>query len=84
MSALLDTVIDVIDRKVNPLLAADGGAVEVVEVREDEGVVLVRYVGRCAGCPALALTHKKVVTTTLLAADRTIRRVEYTLLEPDD
>lgn len=84
MSELLDTIVKVIEEKINPILAVDRGAVEVAEVREDEGVVVVRYTGRCAGCPATPLTHRKVVTSALLAADRSIRKVEYTLLEEDD
>jgi Fe-S cluster biogenesis protein NfuA len=84
LSALSDIVVNVIEEKINPLLAADRGSVELAEVREEEGVVVVRYRGRCAGCPAMPLTHQKVVTAVLLAADRSIRKVEYTLLEDDD
>jgi Fe-S cluster biogenesis protein NfuA len=80
----LDTVNKVIEEKINPVLAVDRGAVEVAEVRESEGVVVVRYKGRCAGCPAAPITHSKIVTAALLAADRSIRKVEYTMLEEGD
>lgn len=43
--------------KVKPLLQADGGDVELVEVTS-EGVVKVRLTGACAGCPMSQLTLK--------------------------
>ncbi len=84
MSELLDTIVKVIEEKINPVLAVDRGAIEVAELREDEGVLVVRYTGRCAGCPATPLTHRKVVTSALLGAVRSLRKVEYTLLEEGD
>ena len=41
--------------KIRPALQADGGDVELVEVADD-GVVKVRLVGACAGCPMSQLT----------------------------
>jgi Fe-S cluster biogenesis protein NfuA len=40
-----------------PFLQADGGDVELVEVRED-GTVLVRLTGACGGCPMSQMTLK--------------------------
>jgi Fe-S cluster biogenesis protein NfuA len=80
----LDTVNRIVEEKINPVLAVDRGSVEVVEVRQDEGVVVLRYRGRCAGCPAAPITHKKIVTGALVSADRSIRKVEYTLFGGDD
>lgn len=84
MSSLLDTVNRIVEEKINPVLAVDRGSVEVVEVRQDEGVVVLRYRGRCAGCPAAPITHRKIVTSALVSADRSIRKVEYTLFGGDD
>jgi NifU-like protein len=41
-----------LDEKIRPALAADGGSVEVVDLRESEGTVSVyiRYLGACRGC----------------------------------
>jgi len=44
--------------KVRPLLQADGGDVELVDVSEDGKVVRVRLRGACAGCPGAAMTLK--------------------------
>ncbi len=44
--------------EIRPHLKADGGDVELVEVTED-GVVKVRLLGACEGCPMreMTLTH---------------------------
>ncbi len=41
-----------LDEKVRPALAADGGSLEVVDLREAEGMtnVYIRYLGACRGC----------------------------------
>jgi Fe-S cluster biogenesis protein NfuA len=42
---------------IRPSLQADGGDVELVDVSED-GIVSVRLVGACAGCPMSQMTLK--------------------------
>jgi NifU-like protein len=41
-----------LDEKIRPALAADGGSLEVVDIRENDGVtsVYIRYLGACRGC----------------------------------
>ena len=41
-----------LDEKIRPALAADGGSMEIVDIREVEGTVSVyiRYLGACRGC----------------------------------
>ncbi len=43
--------------KIKPMLQADGGSVELVEV-SPEGVVKVKLTGACAGCPMSQMTLK--------------------------
>jgi Fe-S cluster biogenesis protein NfuA len=43
--------------KVRPMLQADGGDVELVDVTED-GVVKVRLKGACGSCPMATVTLK--------------------------
>jgi Fe-S cluster biogenesis protein NfuA len=45
-------------------LQADGGDVELVEVTED-GVVRVRLVGACHGCPMAAMTLRNTIEQLL-------------------
>jgi Fe-S cluster biogenesis protein NfuA len=42
--------------KIRPALKADGGDVELVDVKD--GVVTVRLTGACAGCPMSIMTLK--------------------------
>lgn len=50
--------------KIRPLLQADGGDVELVEVTSD-GVVKVRLTGACAGCPMSQFTLKMSIEKML-------------------
>jgi Fe-S cluster biogenesis protein NfuA len=58
-----EKVKDVLD-KVRPYLVRDGGNVELVEVSED-GVVKVKLVGACAGCPHSKMTLKNGIERIL-------------------
>ncbi len=42
--------------EIKPYLQADGGDVELVSV--EDGVVKVRFLGGCSGCPLRAITLK--------------------------
>lgn len=42
--------------KIRPALRADGGDIELVDVKE--GVVTVRLTGACGGCPMSTMTLK--------------------------
>ncbi len=43
--------------KIRPMLKADGGDVQLVDVSED-GVVQVKLKGACSGCPMSQMTLK--------------------------
>lgn len=47
--------VEAVLEKIRPALQADGGDVELVDVTKD-GVVKVRLVGACAGCPMSTIT----------------------------
>jgi NifU-like protein len=50
----LRAVEQVFREDLRPMLAADGGGVELVDLREEAGVwlVFIQYKGACAGCPS--------------------------------
>ena len=48
---------------IRPSLQADGGGVELVDVKE--GVVSLKLTGACAGCPMSAMTLKNGIERTL-------------------
>jgi Fe-S cluster biogenesis protein NfuA len=58
-----EEVKDVLDQ-IRPGLQADGGDVELIEITDD-GVVKVRLVGACHGCPMSTLTLKNGIERTL-------------------
>lgn len=49
---------------IRPALQADGGDVELVDVKDD-GVVEVRLKGACSGCPMATLTLKRGIEKRL-------------------
>ena len=49
--------------EVRPRLQLDGGDVELVEI--DDGVVKVRLLGHCAGCPMSQMTVKMSIESYL-------------------
>ncbi len=51
----------VIENRVRPGLARDGGDIELVAVDEASGEVRVRLQGACAGCPMSQMTLTMVV-----------------------
>lgn len=69
-----EKVQEAIDR-IRPMLQADGGDVELVEVRED-GVVKVRLQGACAGCPMSQMTLRNGIERVLKQAIPEIKSVE--------
>ena len=60
MKEQVETVLN----EIRPSLQADGGDVELVDVSED-GVVSVRLVGACAGCPMATMTLKNGIEKIL-------------------
>jgi Fe-S cluster biogenesis protein NfuA len=58
-----EKVTKIID-EIRPMLQADGGDVELVDV-EDSGVVKLRLQGACAGCPGAQMTLKNGIERML-------------------
>lgn len=50
---------------VRPHMQADGGDIELVEVDEQAGIVKVRLVGACGGCPMSQFTLANGVARVL-------------------
>ena len=61
-------------KEVRPMLAADGGDVELVNVTED-GKVTLRLTGACGGCPMSQMTLKMGVERILKKAVPEIKEV---------
>lgn len=64
---------EVIEKEIKPLLALEGGSIELVSV--NDGVVKVRLQGACAGCPMSQFTLVNFVEETLKARIPEVKRV---------
>lgn len=53
-----EEVAKIID-KIRPSLQADGGDVKLVDVDDEKGIVKVKLLGACQGCPMSTMTIKK-------------------------
>jgi Fe-S cluster biogenesis protein NfuA len=60
---------------IRPSLQADGGDVELVDVN-DEGIVSVRLVGACGGCPHATMTLKVGIERILREQIPQVKSVE--------
>jgi Fe-S cluster biogenesis protein NfuA len=70
MREKIQAVID----KIRPMLQADGGDVEFVDVVD--GVVTVRLQGACAGCPMSQMTLKNGIERDLKKEIPEVKSVE--------
>ena len=61
--------------KIRPMLAADGGDVELIDVTE-EGVVQVRLQGACSGCPMSQMTLKNGIERIIKQEVPEVKSVE--------
>lgn len=61
--------------KIRPMLQADGGDVELVEV-DDKGIVKVRLQGACSGCPMSQMTLKNGIERVIKREVPEIKAVE--------
>ena len=61
-------------QKIRPMLQADGGDVELVDV--EDGIVKLRLQGACAGCPGAQMTLKMGVERQLKQDVPEVKAVE--------
>lgn len=66
MSEDLKRIEAVLDEKVRPALRAHGGEISVD--RLEDGVLYVKLLGQCAGCPSADLTNETIVEAELTRA----------------
>ena len=60
---------------IRPSIQADGGDVELVLV-DDEGVVYIRFLGACIGCPSSDMTLQHGIEQTLKSHIETVTAVK--------
>lgn len=63
---LTERVNRVVDTIIAPVLANDGGRLDVLNIDESNGELQVRFVGSCANCPYSLLSMEQIVKPSLL------------------
>ena len=72
-TAIGKAVREVLDRRINPAVAAHGGHIALVDVQDD--TVYIRLEGGCQGCGMADVTLKQGVVTEIQAVAPTIKSV---------
>ena len=74
-NVLTPQTIEAIIERLRIFLAIDGGDVQLVRVT-DSGIVEVRLLGSCAGCPMSSMTLRAGIERSLMIQHPEVRRVE--------
>ena len=61
---------------IKPMIQADGGDIEIAGIDEEKGIVKIRLLGACHGCPYAMITLKDGVERYLKEKIPEIKRVE--------
>ena len=63
--ALIKEIKKQINEKIRPALVMDGGNIEFVDFDDKKGILKVKLLGSCHGCPMSAITLKSAVEGVL-------------------
>ena len=69
--------------RVRPFLGAHGGDVELLGVDDDDGVVHLRLLGSCDGCPSSAVTLQTAVEGAIYESAPEVVRIEVDQPDPE-
>ena len=69
----------VLDEKVRPSLRAHGGEVQVDAL--EDGVLYIKLLGECAGCPSADLTNESLIEAELVQKVTVVQTVSDELWE---
>ena len=64
-SPIEEEIYNIIEDRVKPAVAMDGGDIEFVKFSQDDGIVYVSMHGSCSGCPSSGATLKDGIKRTL-------------------
>ena len=74
LSEIEEKIIKILDQKIRPAVAKDGGDIKFKEFKD--GVVKVQLQGSCSGCPSSTMTLKQGVQNLLCHYIPEVREVE--------
>ena len=70
----IDKIIEILDAKIRPAVARDGGDIKFKSFKD--GIVTVELQGSCSGCPSSVMTLKQGVQNLLCHYVPEVKRVE--------
>ena len=73
-NAIIDKIKEVLDSKIKPAVARDGGDIAFKSFKD--GVVIVELKGSCSGCPSSIMTLKQGVQNLLCHYISEVKKVE--------
>ena len=65
LSEIDKQIVDLIEERVRPAVAMDGGDIEFVKYDQESGIVYLRMHGACSGCPSSSATLQNGVKRML-------------------
>ena len=71
---MISRIQEVIENDIKPVLQADGGDIELVDV--EDGIVKIRLVGACAHCPSSTITLYQGVERMLMEKVPEVKGIE--------
>jgi len=74
LSEIEQNIIKILEQKVRPAVARDGGDIKFREFKD--GIVKVQVQGSCSGCPSSTMTLKQGVQNILKHYIKEVREVE--------
>ena len=74
MSEIEQNIIKILDQKIRPAVAKDGGDIKFKDFKD--GVVRVQLQGSCSGCPSSTMTLKQGVQNLLCHYIPEVKSVE--------
>ncbi|HMS64014.1 MAG TPA: NifU family protein [Ignavibacteria bacterium] len=75
MAELTEIKVEEVLNKVRPYLQLDGGDVELIKIAEG-GIVKVRLLGNCKGCPLSMMTLRAGIERALMQEMPDVTRIE--------
>ena len=76
LSEIEQNIIKILDQKIRPAVAKDGGDIKFKEFKD--GIVKVQLQGSCSGCPSSTMTLKQGVQNLLKHYIKEVKEVEAT------
>jgi len=73
--SLRERVEEIVNKEIRPYLIMDGGNIVVVDVDEGEGIVKVKLLGACYGCPMAQITLTSFVEQHLKSRIPEVKKV---------